>query len=366
MSTRPGLAIAVLMVLLGAATSVAAQDVDTLVKDGQPAPEVARLNIGSPAPAIAISEWAKGDKVDGFKPGQLYVVEFWATWCGPCIGSMPHLAELQTKYKDKVTMIGVSQEDASKVTDFLKQEREEGVTWDKTITYRIAVDDEGKTSQAFMSAAGENGIPTAFIVGKEGVIEWIGHPIQLDEPLAKVVAGTWDRSIAKKERDEIQARMFAMMKAQREIRRALSSGDIDAAIKVVDELMASQPKAAQLGFLKLQLLGQRENKDEAKQYAEELAKKIWDEAVMLNDLSWGIAEQDYPGSLDTALKAAKRAVELTKEKDGAVMDTLARVYFEQGNLDEAIAWSKKAVAASNHPEIAAALEKYQAAKAEKK
>jgi len=370
MVTRIGQAAATFLFLAACTTPLAAQqDLELPKLEKAAAPdEGPRLDIGSPAPALAISEWVKGEKVEGFKPGQVYVVEFWATWCGPCLASMPHLAELQTKYGDKAQMIGVSTEESSKVTDFLKEEQKEGSTWDETITYRLGMDVEGKTNEAYMSASGERGIPTAFIVGREGTIEWIGHPMQMDEPLAKVVEGKWDRTIAKKEREDARKQQLAMMKAQREIRQALASGDLETAIKVVDEVMASQPKAVRLGLVKLQLLGNRENKDEANRYAETLATKHFqDSPQLLNDLSWGIAaDQIYPGTLDTALKAAKRAVELTMEKDGAVMDTLARVYFEQGKLDDAIAWSKKAVAAAEHPEIVEALKRYEAAKAEMK
>ena len=44
----------------------------------------------------------------------------------------------------------------------------------------------------WMTAAGQEGIPTAFIVNKEGKIAWIGHPMEMDKPLEKIVAGTWD------------------------------------------------------------------------------------------------------------------------------------------------------------------------------
>ena len=67
------------------------------------------LTIGDEAPAISVSQWVKGDPVDRLDPNKTYVVEFWATWCGPCRVSIPHLTELQKKYKDKgVTIIGVS------------------------------------------------------------------------------------------------------------------------------------------------------------------------------------------------------------------------------------------------------------------
>ena len=56
--------------------------------------------------------------------------------------------------------------------------------------YTIAVDDERSMSESWMMAAGRNGIPSAFIVGKDGTVEWIGHPATMDEPLEKIVDGS--------------------------------------------------------------------------------------------------------------------------------------------------------------------------------
>ncbi|MGX9121061.1 TlpA disulfide reductase family protein, partial [Mesorhizobium sp. BHbsci] len=58
------------------------------------------LRMDSPAPAIKVQSWLRGEPLTAFQPGKLYIVEFWATWCGPCVSAMPHLAELQDKYKD--------------------------------------------------------------------------------------------------------------------------------------------------------------------------------------------------------------------------------------------------------------------------
>jgi thiol-disulfide isomerase/thioredoxin len=81
------------------------------------------LDIGSPAPALDVEHWIQ-DREGGFKPvtaftpAQVSVVEFWATWCGPCIASMPHLAHLQGAYAEKgVTVISVRDESAARLNE---------------------------------------------------------------------------------------------------------------------------------------------------------------------------------------------------------------------------------------------------------
>src|SRR5271154_4876234 len=66
------------------------------------------LMVGDPAPALSVDKWLKGEPVPAFAQGHVYVVEFWATWCGPCRRAMPHLSELQHRYRNDVTLIGVS------------------------------------------------------------------------------------------------------------------------------------------------------------------------------------------------------------------------------------------------------------------
>ncbi|MBX7258453.1 MAG: TlpA family protein disulfide reductase [Candidatus Hydrogenedentes bacterium] len=140
--------------------------------------EAGQGKLGDPAPALSIQEWAKGGPVvlaDG-KGKTAYVVEFWATWCPPCRESIPHLTELQKKYKDKgLVVIGVTSEEASDVKPFVEAQGDK-------MDYVVAVDKDGETTAAYMDAFGEDGIPHAFIVSPEGKIVWHGHPLDgLDE-----------------------------------------------------------------------------------------------------------------------------------------------------------------------------------------
>ena len=86
----------------------------------------ATLKVGDPAPALKADKWLQGDEVKSLQAGKVYVVEFWATWCGPCIVMMPHLAQMQAQYKDKgVTFLGFSAKDPNntkeKVTAFVEK-----------------------------------------------------------------------------------------------------------------------------------------------------------------------------------------------------------------------------------------------------
>ena len=59
------------------------------------------LHIGDPAPPLGPGRWLKGEPVSAFEPGKVYVVEFWATWCGPCIAAIPHISDLQKQHAPK-------------------------------------------------------------------------------------------------------------------------------------------------------------------------------------------------------------------------------------------------------------------------
>lgn len=140
------------------------------------------LKVGDPAPALQTGKWVQGDPVKAFQPGKAYIVEFWATWCGPCRASIPHLNEIYKQFKDKgLVVIGQNcwESDESLVAPFVKKMGDQ-------MTYRVALDDKssdpkGAMAQTWMAAAGRNGIPSAFLIDTKGRVAWIGHPMALKD-----------------------------------------------------------------------------------------------------------------------------------------------------------------------------------------
>lgn len=157
-------------------------------------PAAERLTIGSKAPPLDIEHWLTAkEPVTTFTKGHVYIIEFWATWCGPCISSMPHLRDLQVRHAPDITVIGVSDESEETIEKFLEREQNGSTLREITSHYRLATDPDGSVKKDYMRAAEQGGIPTAFIVGKTGEIEWIGHPMQIDTPLARILDDSWNR-----------------------------------------------------------------------------------------------------------------------------------------------------------------------------
>lgn len=193
------------------------------------------LTIGDTAPTFKVEGWAKGTPVKELKAGNVYVVEFWATWCGPCIAAMPHLTEVAKKYKDKATIISINTWDYAKNGD----DKESGGThvervnnWvkenDAKMGYNVAFDDVNDfMSTTWMRAAGRNGIPCAFIVNEKQQIAWIGHPMQMDEPLEKIVNKTWDLEGFKKEFQVQQAKALEAQQNQQKVVAAAKAANVE-------------------------------------------------------------------------------------------------------------------------------------------
>ena len=103
---------------------------------------------------------------------------------------MPHLSEMQARYAEHgVTVIGSTKPDQANTLEAVKTMTAE---MGDRMAYTVGFDGDGATYKGYMDAAGQGGIPTSFLVDREGRVAFIGHPSTMDLPLARVVAGTWD------------------------------------------------------------------------------------------------------------------------------------------------------------------------------
>lgn len=306
------------------------------------------LLIGDAAPAITVSRWVKGDPVETFRNDQTYVVEFWATWCPPCRRSIPHLTALQKQYGDRVTVIGVSvsEDDPSSVPPFVEKMGD-------AMGYRVAMDmvtpenKAGAMASSWLTAAGQKGIPCVFIV-REGKIYWIGSPFDMDEPLAAIVAGKYDLDKAVAEARLAAEREAKMRPLYEKLYKAKYAEKWDVALQLVDEIIALDPALeVKVGRSKFEYLLRLKDYDRAYVYGRKFVKDIaWNDGVALNYVAWMIVDpeqQHGKQDLELALEAARRADELTGSEDPAVIDTLAKVHFDMGKIEQAIELQKKAV-----------------------
>lgn len=304
-----------------------------------PAARAADLGVGDAAPALAQGKYVQGEPVKSFEKGKVYVVEMWATWCGPCIAAIPHVNELQQKYADKgLVVIGqnVWERDPSKVEPFVKD-------MGAKMAYRVAMDDvsagddAGKMAETWMKAAGRNGIPCSFIVDKDGKVAWIGHPMQMGEPLQQVIDGTFDIAKAK----AAAAQEQAAAKAMQEVASAARAGNWAEVLTKLDAAGEVSPAVApQLTAIRYKALTETKQADKAAALAKDAlanADKQPISALMIGDMAF--QAQDYDLSAKLATAAAPHAKRMAFQAHALA----ARAYAGQDDYAKAAAALKQAV-----------------------
>lgn len=142
------------------------------------APASAQVSVGEKMKPLKVGNLHNNEfevELDDLE-GHIVIAEFWATWCGPCVASIPHLNEIHEKYKDKgVLLVGISDEPDNVVAPFVKQ---------KSMKYLVASGGK-ETHQAY----GVNAIPHSVLIDPTGTVRWIGHPRNgLDRELEKLIA----------------------------------------------------------------------------------------------------------------------------------------------------------------------------------
>jgi thiol-disulfide isomerase/thioredoxin len=305
---------------------------------------VASLTVGDLAPPLTADQWFQGKPVRKFAPGRVYVVEFWATWCGSCIAFMPDLAELQMRYRDQgVRCISFTARDANntreQVAAFI---RKRGGKLNHTFVYA----DDRTTYNAWMKAAGRDAIPCAFVVDRTGRVAYIGNPMYVALVLPKVVAGNRN---ARAVSDEIA-------KIDQEFRTASAAlfPDTRAGLQAIKEFEAKYPPLANnliMVRVKLSLLPKVGEIDEAKKVAEVVMARAIKQGHPSSLIQVAALLRNGPGKdskelLKVAVKAAEAAVQVAGDGDARTLMELAETYSAIGDKARAKEYARKAVEAA--------------------
>jgi thiol-disulfide isomerase/thioredoxin len=278
------------------------------------------LGLGDAAPRLSPSEWVQGSAVDLSDRKNVYVLDFWATWCRPCRETIPHMSELQAKYKgQKVVVVGISDETKSLVAPFVTK-------MGSAMEFRVAVDPKRDLTNKYGDIPEFRGIPFAVIIDTRGDIAWFGHPLDgLDEALASIVAGTYSISD--------QLKLAKAKKLLPAYIMALASGDKTGARGVGEKLLVEGSAAPNL----------------------------------LNEFAWMILTEvpEVDRDVEIAKKAAGLAFEASGKSSADIADTYALALFQSKDTTGAIKYQKLAISLCKRseilPEMKKTLARYEAA-----
>ena len=217
--------------------------------------------------AVAGAEWVQGEGPKTFEPGKVYIFECWATWCGPCIGMIPHVNELHKKYYDKglrVYGMDVWEDEKDKVEKFVKKKSSE-------MTYPVAFTGGGSAfEKEWLVASGAEAIPHAFIVRNGKLLAATEASRLTDSLIESLLSG--DEG-AKKAADTIISAQKNQKKTDAlsdEIKSLAKKNDAEKMGELLKELKDLDPGHPEIGTLELRVL---------------LAAKDWPAAVTaLNEL----------------------------------------------------------------------------------
>ena len=323
-------------------------------------PTVAPLLIGDRVPPLEPDvKWIKGEPVLEFKPGQVYILDLWGTWCAPCLADLPHMNAIAKKYRERgVTLVAVAIDPGAAFppSEFVRRKGDQ-------MDFVVGEEINGRMESRFKDALGNIRFPTIAIIDRQGRLAWMGqgYPIYgFDAALEQIVAGKYDMEAAVKESQRRHAIKLKALPLVKPLEERWDAGNYKEALPIVRQLVALDPgmfgMEAYSAFLKMQ---RQASKDEAFAFAQEVVDKLltandpdlaWPLSSLAQSLTYVPTRQGptlkspiEPRELELAFKAAQRANALLGGKEPWRLEILAMVYYAKGDLKQALTFISDAV-----------------------
>lgn len=301
---------------------------------------------GEPAPTFKVGGWAKGEPISEIKKERITVIEFWATWCAPCIEAMPHLSQQALRYQDQVDVIAISIREEGE--DIPGQVQKFVQANSNKMQYRVAWDGNNHMFENWYKPSGVLGIPAAIIVNEQGIITWIGHTMELDEALAATAMGTvnipQNRAIYLKQVKEYETTRKWTADFN-EAKKLFSEDDETAAEKIFADLAQRKPsERINIEVEKLILISQKSEGRALVQISARHKRGTEEDTEILALLAELI--QYKKGSKIVARDAAEKALSLIKNENFYQLESIANAFFLLENWLQAIPVIERAIKAS--------------------